>query len=181
MALNFDDTRLCVIGDIDGFTPAISSLVSMMRYARKTTLDAAKNLSVEQLDYLHDKQSNSIAMLLFHIAAVDKLYQNAIFEGRINFNAEESALWQKGLLENRDEALKIRGNDFNYYKELLADVREKTFVQLQEKDDDWLKKEFYDDMFKCTVNNWFYWFHVCEDEINHRGQISWLKKRLPKK
>ncbi len=180
MAINFDDKRICVIGEISGFTPAIGSLVSMMRYARNITLGITKDLSVEQLGYLHDEQGNSIGMLLFHIAAVDKLYQNAIFEGRIDFNAGESAFWQKGLLENRDEALKIRGNDYDYYKELLADVRNKTFIHLQNKDDDWLKKEFYDDIFKCTVNNWFYWFHVCEDEINHRGQISWLKKRLPK-
>jgi hypothetical protein len=23
------------------------------------------------------------------------------------------------------------------------------------------------------------WFHVAEDEINHRGQIRWLRPRLP--
>ena len=29
------------------------------------------------------------------------------------------------------------------------------------------------------ANNYFKWFHVFEDEINHRGQIRWLCKRLP--
>jgi hypothetical protein len=23
------------------------------------------------------------------------------------------------------------------------------------------------------------WFHVAEDEINHRGQMRWLRARLP--
>jgi hypothetical protein len=29
------------------------------------------------------------------------------------------------------------------------------------------------------ANNHFKWFHVFEDEINHRGQIRWLRARLP--
>ena len=27
------------------------------------------------------------------------------------------------------------------------------------------------------ANNYFKWFHVFEDELNHRGQIRWLRKR----
>ncbi len=29
------------------------------------------------------------------------------------------------------------------------------------------------------ANNYFKWFHVFEDELNHRGQIRWLRKRTP--
>jgi hypothetical protein len=24
------------------------------------------------------------------------------------------------------------------------------------------------------------WFHVCEHESNHNGQVKWIKRRLPK-
>jgi len=30
------------------------------------------------------------------------------------------------------------------------------------------------------MNAHFAWFHVAEDEINHRGQIRWLRARLSK-
>jgi uncharacterized damage-inducible protein DinB len=29
------------------------------------------------------------------------------------------------------------------------------------------------------INVHWAWFHVAEDEINHRGQIRWLRRRLP--
>jgi uncharacterized damage-inducible protein DinB len=29
------------------------------------------------------------------------------------------------------------------------------------------------------ASNYFKWFHVFEDELNHRGQIRWLRRRLP--
>jgi hypothetical protein len=29
------------------------------------------------------------------------------------------------------------------------------------------------------INVHWAWFHAAEDEINHRGQIRWLRKRLP--
>jgi hypothetical protein len=30
-----------------------------------------------------------------------------------------------------------------------------------------------------TANNLCKWFHGREDELNHRRQIMWLKRRLP--
>lgn len=180
MAITSDNKMIYIIGDIRGYTPAISSLISMMRYVRIVTLGVARDLSTEQLDYLHDEQSNSIAMLLFHIATVDKWYQNETFEGRFGFNDKESDFWKKGLLNVREESLLIKGNNFNYYKDLLNEVRKETFLQLQKRDDRWLKGDILIGGDECPMNNWFKWFHVFEDEINHRGQMSWLKKRLPK-
>ena len=29
------------------------------------------------------------------------------------------------------------------------------------------------------TNNYCKWFHVCEHESNHNGQIKWIKGRLP--
>jgi uncharacterized damage-inducible protein DinB len=31
------------------------------------------------------------------------------------------------------------------------------------------------------VNNYFKWFHVVGHEINHRGQIRWLRSRATKR
>ena len=42
-----------------------------MNYARITTFDAVKGLSVSDLDFLLDDKANTIGMLLLHIASVE--------------------------------------------------------------------------------------------------------------
>jgi len=63
---------LFLIGDLPGFTPQIARLVSMMKYARSTTLKAVAGSSVDELDYLHDPESNSIGALLLHTSRQQK-------------------------------------------------------------------------------------------------------------
>ena len=47
---------------------------------------------------------------------------------------------------------------------------------MRERDDDWLAEESSGNVVR---NHFGMWFHVCEHEANHRGQITWLRKRLP--
>jgi len=89
-------TDLFLIGDLPGFTPQIARLVSMMNYARSVTLQAVAGLGVEELDYLHDAQSNSIGALLSHIAAAEVGYQAATFGAR-DLSAEERLQWGAAL------------------------------------------------------------------------------------
>ena len=87
-----NDRDLFLIGDIPGFTPQIGRLVSMMNYVRHATLSAVEGLEVDDLDYLHDPQSNSIGALLSHIAAAEAGYQAATFYAR-DLNEEERLEW----------------------------------------------------------------------------------------
>ena len=66
---------LYLVGDVPGFTPQVGRLVSMLNYARHTTLAAVAGLGLDELDYIHDVQSNSIGALLSHIAAAEVGYQ----------------------------------------------------------------------------------------------------------
>ena len=84
------------ITDIPGYTPQISRLISMMNYARFTTLNAVKDLTRDQLDFQMDSQSNSIGALLLHFAAVEYAYQVSTFEKR-NLNEEDISLWGHAL------------------------------------------------------------------------------------
>ena len=72
---------------------------------------------------------------------------------------------------------KIKGNPLEFYVEQLADVRKKTLEDFQKLEDSWLYEEsdFWDHK---KANNYFKWFHVLEDEINHRGQIRMIRKRI---
>jgi hypothetical protein len=72
----------------------------------------------------------------------------------------------------------IKGNNLDYYINILNETRAKTLAELKKRDDKWLMvTETDEDNFK--VNNYGKWFHVAEHESNHDGQIKFLKSRLP--
>jgi uncharacterized damage-inducible protein DinB len=167
-----------LISDIPGFTPQISRLISMMNYTRYTTLSEVKGLGIEQLDFLHDSQSNSIGALLLHIAAVEIWYQADTFMSR-ELNAEEMLEWGAALDLGDQARREIRGNDLDYYVSRLEQARKQTLSELERQEDKWLEQQtpFWAGQ---PANNYFKWFHVMEDELSHRGQIRWLRKRTGK-
>ena len=165
-----------VIGSTSGFSPEIGRLVGMMAYTRWTTLRAVDGLSVEQLDHLHDERSNTIGALLAHIASVELAYQRITFEGRgVSLPENEAELTAAMQLGERARA-DIRGKPLEHYVGLLQAVRAFTLGELAHRDDSWLNDTTTWNGRK--VNNYFKWFHVFEDELNHRGQIRWLRGRL---
>nr|WP_240633366.1 DinB family protein [Paenibacillus montanisoli] len=167
--------NIFLITDIPGYTPQIGRLLSMMNYARYTTIEAVKDLSQEQLDFLLDPQSNSIGALLLHFAGVEYAYQVETFEGR-ELNAEELAEWGAALDLGDAGRAEIKGHDLQFYLNKLEEVRRRTLELFKTVDDEWLyrQKEFSRGR---QANHYFMWFHVCEDEINHRGQIRLIRKR----
>lgn len=75
LGLGIEVEQPYLVSDLSGFSPKIGNVVSMMSYARKITLDAVNNLTVEQLDFLAVPSANTIGMLLSHIASVEVYYQ----------------------------------------------------------------------------------------------------------
>jgi uncharacterized damage-inducible protein DinB len=131
-------------------------------------------LTREQLDHLQDAGSNTIGALLAHIAAVERGYQIITFEGR-EPSASETAAWS-GALKLGDEARReIRGRELRFYVDELMRTREATLAALAQRDDAWLETPL---QIAPALNAHWAWFHVMEDEINHRGQIRWLRRRL---
>ncbi|NMO96591.1 DUF664 domain-containing protein [Paenibacillus lemnae] len=168
--------NMYLITDIPGFSPQISRLLSMMNYARYTILEEVKDLSKEQLDYLMDDQGNTIGALLLHFAAVEYAYQVQTFEQR-DLNEDEMSIWGTALKLGREGQEAIQGNELDYYITKMEEVRGRTLELFQTVDDDWLytQEEFW---YNKPANYYFMWFHVFEDEINHRGQIRMIKKRF---
>jgi uncharacterized damage-inducible protein DinB len=160
---------------LPGFTPTIGRLVAMLSYARQTTLAAVEGLTREQLDYLHDERSNSIGALLAHVAAVERGYQLVTFEEREPTAAENDA-WSAALKLGDKGRREIRGRELQFYVDELQRTRAATLAALSARDDAWLEAPV---RIAPAVNAHWAWFHVAEDEINHRGQIRWLRSRLP--
>lgn len=172
--------ELMLIGPKEGYSPQVGTLVSMLNYNRSTIIGITKGLTIEQLDYLHDAKANTIGSLIMHLGATEIFYQANTFEGRQDFNDAEKKLWDDAMNLGDAGRKNIKGHELKYYIDLITEVREKTLRELKKKDDQWLMeidKKWSNE--KRSINTYWKWFHVCEHESNHRGQIAWLKSRLP--
>jgi len=161
------------IEPLSGYSPVIGRLVGMLTYARSTTLAAVRDLTIEELDYLHDPESNSIGALLFHIAAVERSYQVLTFEERL-LSEEENAELTTALKLGDLGRQQLRGFSLQHYVDRLNSVRQSTLSAFALRDDAWLESSV---KVAPRMNAHWAWFHVAEDEINHRGQIRWLRPR----
>ena len=164
------------ITPLPGFAPTIGRLVGMLSYARETLLAAVEGLSRDELDHLHDATSNSIGALLGHAIAVERWYQILTFEDR-KPSADEEAAWSAALDLGEEGRREIRGRELQSYVNELAQTRQVTLASLSERDDAWLEAPL---VAAPEMNAHWAWFHVAEDEISHRGQIRWLRARLPR-
>ncbi|MBO0992362.1 DinB family protein [Bacillus sp. SD088] len=148
----------------------------MMNYTRNITLNSVEGLTEKELDTLIDANSNSIGALLLHIAAIEYAYFVNTFEER-EMTDQEMDQWGPAIRLGQEGRDKIRGNTLKYYIDKLDDVRTNTLRHFKKVDDEWLHTidEYYQD---TPINRFFKWFHVFEDEINHRGQINFIKQRV---
>lgn len=153
----------------------MGELVFMMEHVRAVTIEEVKRLEKMELDRMEHEHDNSIGALLLHIAAIEKVHQLISFEGR-DFNKEEYRHWSSALELGERARQDIKNSSIDYYIDNLNQVRNKTFEGLKLKDDNWLyeQKEWPNGV---PYNNYYLWFHVLEDEINHRGQIRAIKRR----
>jgi len=134
--------------------------------------------SFQDLDYLHDSKANSIGALLLHLAATERYYQINTFEGKKDWDEEDVLNWEiaSGLGDKARET--INGNKLEFYLQKLKEVRENSLEEFSKRNDDWLM-EVDEDWPWGPTNNYCKWFHVCEHESNHNGQVKFIKKRLP--
>jgi uncharacterized damage-inducible protein DinB len=159
---------------LPGYTPNIGRLVGILLYARQTTLAAVERLSIAELDHQQDASSNSIGALLAHIAAVERGYQYITFDERPPSAVENAAL-EPALTLGAEGRRLLRDKPLEHYLHKLSETRRLTLEGLAARDDAWLERPL---IAAPAMNAHFAWFHVAEDEINHRGQMRWLRARL---
>lgn len=171
--------NILVIDKKEGLNLEFSKLVSMMDFVRWTTLLEVQDLTIKQLDYLMDEDSNSIGMLLAHMVAIEKSYQIDTFDKR-KPTEEDFKVLNPGLELGDAAREQFKGKPIDYYMEQLEITRKNTIETFKTLPDSWLFEQspfWWDE----PANNFFKWFHVFEDELNHRGQIRLIKKSLLKK
>jgi hypothetical protein len=160
----------------------VGTFVSLLTWMREANgvISATKNLTTADLDCLIDPNANTIGALMLHLAATETYYQLNTFEGR------KWDSWPDSVKKQWDPAMNlgdlgrktIKGHDRNYYLNLLQGTRAKTLAEFSKRDDAWFMAVDKDWPWGPT-NNYCKWFHVCEHEAHHTGQIAFLRKRLP--
>lgn len=172
-----EKTNINHIGPQAGFTPQIGTLISMLDWVSNSVIAYHSKLTVEQLDYLHDKDSNTIGSLMMHLAATEVVYQDITFHDLQGFSPANKPRWNVAM-ELQDAARQqIKGNPLSYYKDAFDEVRAVTKSEMKKRDDAWLLSGETKDW---DWNNYCKWFHVTEHYANHRGQMTWYAKRIPK-
>ncbi|MGB5172323.1 MAG: hypothetical protein WBN69_12890 [Eudoraea sp.] len=175
-----EEDNLYIIGPRKGYTEEIGALLYTKTMMRKWLINSVKDLSVEQLDFQIDEKSNSIGAMLLHLPATERYYQ---------LNTSDEMTW-----DSRSDSIKdewdipmnlgensrdiIKGHTIDSSSSKLKEVREVTKKEFAKRDDSWLMKSelFFEDK---PTNNYCKWFHVCEHESNHTGQIKFISKRFP--
>ncbi len=175
------DGRINVIGPRDGFSPQIGTLLSMMTWMRDVILMPVRDMSVEQLDFLVDENSNSIGSMLLHLAATERFYQVHTLEGKKwgDWSKEDISRFDVAMNLGEEARKTINGNNLDYYQSALEEVRANTIQEFKKRDDTWLMAVDEDWPWGPT-NNYCKWFHVCEHESNHNGQFKYIKSRIPR-
>ncbi len=171
-----------MLGPLPGYSPQIGTFVSQLTWMREMNgvLRATEKLTQADLDYLFDKNANTIGALMLHLAATETYYQMNTFDG-MKWDS-----WSDDLKKKWDPAMNlgdagrttIKGHDRDYYVGILHEAREKTLAEFKKKDDAWFLAADKTWPWGPT-NNLCKWFHVCEHEAHHTGQIALLSKRLP--
>jgi len=176
---NISDS-IYLIGPQEGYSPQIGTLLSTMTMMRTWLIGTVKELSIEELDFQLDEKSNSIGAMLWHLAATEKYYQLNTFD-EMKWDSWDDDIkkeWDVAShLGDRGREL-IKGYDADFYIQKLNEVRAITESEFAKRDDNWIMKSelFFDNQ---PTNNYCKWFHVCEHESNHRGQIKFIIKRIP--
>ena len=169
-----------LIGQQEGYSPQIGTLLSTMTLARQLVIDTVKDLTVEQLDFQIDGQSNSIGAMLLHLAACERYFQLNTFDEMAwgTWSKEIKNEWDVPMHLGEKGRKQIKGNDINYYLSKLEEVRSITKKEFAKRDDDWIteSESFFEDK---PTNKHCKWFHICKHDSNHFGQMKFIMKRIP--
>lgn len=172
--------QLSVFGPRRGYAPQVSILVSQLKWMRAVVLSRLHSLSIDQLDWLASPNANSIGALLMHLAATDAYYGLNTFDGVPwgRFSDADRQKWAVAMNLGETARIRFRGFELDYYLSHLSEVRQRTLTELSGRGDDWLM-EVDPTWGWGPTNNLCKWFHVCEHELHHLGQLDLILKQIP--
>jgi hypothetical protein len=155
--------------------PSIDYLVGILDDARVTTLQRVQGISNQELHWQFAPGWNTVGALLCHIASAEEFFRIEFIERR-ELTPAEHEQWMPGLEMGPYIPKLITGEPIEAYvsrlqqsrARLLAALSPLSVAEFQE------KRDGYNPVTGCNLA-WIL-YHLAEDEVHHRGQISILRK-----
>jgi len=147
----------------------------ILQDTRTTTILSLKNLSAKELDWQYKEGWNTIGALLSHIIGIETYFRIEFVEGR-RFTDDENEKWLPAIEMGVQLPKLIIQQPVEDYVAQLTESRELMFSVLANltHEDFTQRIDSYDDETGCNLA-WVL-YHMAEDEIYHRGQISIIRK-----
>ena len=154
---------------------SLDYLLGMLEDVRFTTWQTVQHLQVQELDWQYKTGWNTIGALLSHITALEHYFRIEYVEGR-KLTETENQQWEPALDMGKYLPQLINGQSIDAYQVSLTASRQLLLEALKNLTfEDFTKRiEGYDADTGCSLA-WVL-FHMIEDEIYHRGQISMIRK-----
>ncbi|MFB9843221.1 DinB family protein [Mucilaginibacter ginsenosidivorans] len=146
-----------------------------MQDARLTTILSLKNLTVAELHWQYKTGWNTIGALLSHMVAIENYFRVEFVEGR-KLTDEETQKWLPAMDMGKYLPQLITGQAVEHYVAELSRSREMMLASLANVTHDDLTRRINDYDAETGCNLAWVLYHMVEDEIYHRGQISIIRK-----
>jgi uncharacterized damage-inducible protein DinB len=168
---------------VEGFPPRIGRYVAQMNEVREDLKKQVQDLTIEQLDWHPDEQTESIGTLLLHIDGVEWSWIHQDILGRPD--SEYPGEWTEAM-PIRVGAPQVTGRPAESYLQKLGATRERTLEILRGfTDEDLAQLVGEADLGPDTEKrsylftiDWIIW-HIIHHEAAHVGQIELLRRLGP--
>lgn len=155
--------------------PSIAYLIGILEDARATTLQRVEGIATHELHWQFAEGWNTIGVLLAHIYCCAHVFRIEFIEQR-KLTTEEDAKWIPGCELGKYVPQLITNEQIERYVTELEESKMQLFEKIKGLD----KTAFYERREGYNPKNGYNlaWvlYHLAEDEVHHRGQISILRK-----
>jgi uncharacterized damage-inducible protein DinB len=176
--------KITTCDPVEGFTPQIGRYVAQLTEVRDDLKREVAGLSIAQLDWHPDEQTESIGTLLLHCDSVEWSWLHEDVLGRSS--AEYTGDWSEAM-PIRVGAQQVTGRPVEHYLQKLEATRERTLDILRGFTDADLARLVgeaepppgEEKRSRLFTVDWVIW-HIIEHEATHVGQIELLRRLAPR-
>jgi len=177
--------RIVTCDPVAGYSPQVGRYVAQLNEVRADLLHELNGLSVEQIDWHPDEQTESIGTLLLHLDAVEWSWIHQDI-----FGATDDAYpgsWDEAM-PIRVGVPQVQGRPLEAYLEQLATGRARTLEVLRGFTDADLARRVgegepprgMEPRSVLYTIDWIIW-HIIEHEAMHVGQVELLRRMVPQR